>query len=115
MSDLMFDPPFDRPTAPSRPRRWTATRALAALSVGALLAGVVVAAPDAHAAAGAVSGTVYRDANNNGVKDAGEAGVAGVVIASAGAATTTASNGTWSLAVSGTTTVQAFTGWFRSR
>src|SRR5262249_43561375 len=45
---------------------------------------------------GAVSGFAYVDVNRNGVKDAGEAGIGGVVISGPGGTTTTAADGSYS-------------------
>ena len=44
------------------------------------VAGPVAFAPAANAATGTLSGTVYNDYNNNGVKDSGEPGVQGAVV-----------------------------------
>jgi hypothetical protein len=45
---------------------------------------------------GTISGFAYVDANRNGVKDAGEAGIAGVVISGPGGTATTAADGSYS-------------------
>ncbi|GAC1574252.1 MAG: hypothetical protein NVS3B9_5820 [Candidatus Doudnabacteria bacterium] len=82
----------------------------------------IVAAP-MHGSDGTftISGSVYNDANNNGIKDAGETGYAGATVTLSGAATataTSASDGSYSfpnlVAGSYTVTITAPTGYAAS-
>jgi len=86
----------------------------------ALLVGVavLVPAPSALAATLTISGYVYRDSNNNGVRDPGEAGVPGIRVrhGSGSVSTVTAADGGYTLTglpASGNVTVE--TGWLRSQ
>jgi len=53
------------------------------------------------AAAGTVSGTVYDDANDNGRRDPGEAGLAGVVISDGVSVTASRTDGTYRMEAAG--------------
>lgn len=64
-----------RQTAPPAPGTATATLSVSQTTVSGLLFG-----NQALAAAASVSGTKFVDSNSNGVRDAGEAGLAGVTI-----------------------------------
>jgi uncharacterized repeat protein (TIGR01451 family)/LPXTG-motif cell wall-anchored protein len=102
----------------ARPRQGSIVRTVvAAGTAGALmLAGLVAGAGAAQAASGSVTGAVYQDFNDNGARDAaagdfgGDTGVAGVTVTatdSAGAVVgtaTTAADGSYSIAASGTAT-----------
>ena len=94
-----------------KPRR--SLRTLALIGLLASVAPIANSLPplsSAHAAAGNITGTVYNDKNSNGSNDGSDTGVAGVSVSaydSAGTAvgtTTTAANGTYTLAVSSATT-----------
>lgn len=94
-----------RPYEKVRRGAWSALSVCVALAV--LLATWPMSLPVARAA-GTISGTVYRDFNLNGARDAGEVGVAGVTVtafdgggASQGTATSGA-DGTYALAANGT-------------
>ncbi len=81
-------------------------------------AATVLAVGSASAATITISGYVYRDLNDNGVRDPGEAGVPGIRVRQGSGAvfTTTAADGSYHLAgltTSGNMTVE--TGWFRSQ
>jgi hypothetical protein len=74
--------------------------------------------PSASAATLTISGYVYRDANDNGVRDPGEAGVAGIRVrhGSGSVSTVTSADGGYTLTglpASGNVTVE--TGWLRSQ
>ncbi|MGE3588499.1 MAG: hypothetical protein AB7L17_12310, partial [Ilumatobacteraceae bacterium] len=75
----------------------------------------VVDSFSAGAATGLISGTVYRDLDNDGVRDPREPGVAGVVVASGDVRDVTDSNGSWSFTQSGTVKLAVTTGWYRSQ
>lgn len=88
---------------------------LAALAIA--IAALLPLSP-AHAATLQISGYVYWDANNNGVRDAGEAGVPGIRVrhGSGQVSTITAADGSYTLAglpTTGNVTVE--TGWLRSQ
>ena len=68
-----------RPHSRSPPAAQCTSAAGVVLSL-ATLGTVLCTAPPRRSAAGVVSGTVYRDANNNGVRDAGEPGVGDIVV-----------------------------------
>jgi hypothetical protein len=84
--------------------------ALAAVGVGVM----VRSGADA---AGVVSGTVYRDANANGVRDRGEVGVGDIVVSAGSVSTVTSANGHWTLILDGgsASTVRVVTGWYRTQ
>src|SRR5262249_33922202 len=65
------------------------------LSVG-VAAGATSANNNFGYVTGAVSGFAYVDANRNAVKDAGEAGIAGVAITGPGGTATTGADGSYS-------------------
>jgi hypothetical protein len=74
-------------------------------------------AAGATAATGTVGGTVWRDQDGDGRRDAGEPGVSRVVIGRNGTSVraVTASDGTWSLTLpAGSVTLTALTGWLPS-
>jgi len=99
----------------ARPRARRSYRRVASLlALGTLGTVVLVTAQDAGAA-GIVSGTVYRDANNNGVRDNGEPGVGGIVVSAGEASTLTADDGTWSITATGSVNLRVTTGWYRSQ
>ena len=99
----------------ARPRTPRPLRRIAALlALGALGTVILTTAPDAGAA-GVVTGTVYRDANNNGVRDNGEPGVGGIVVSGGGTSTLTNSDGAWSMTFTGTVSLRIATGWYRSQ
>jgi hypothetical protein len=64
---------------------------------------------------GTASGVVYRDTNNNGVRDTTEVGVAGVVVSSPTGSTVTNGSGAWSLQITGKQKLEVFTGWYRTQ
>jgi hypothetical protein len=81
---------------------------------------VVVFAAPSYALPNQVDGTVYFDQNNNGIQDVGEPGLAGLLVRygtnSSAPQAITDTNGNYVLSgVSGTATVEVFTGWFRSQ
>ena len=80
-----------------------------------LVAGVIGFGVAQGAVTGTARGTVYRDANNNGRRDSGEVGVAGIVVQSPGAATVTNATGQWVLKVTGKQRIEVLTGWYRSQ
>lgn len=80
-----------------------------------LVAGVVGFGVAQGAVSGTAQGVVYRDANNNGRREAGELGVAGIVIQTANAATITNATGAWSLKITDKERIQVVTGWYRSQ
>ena len=102
---------------------WTRVRAGLGASVVVLVSAIGVCTPHSVAAASiTVSGVVYRDLDNDGVRDVGEPGVPGIrVHRSTGdgtPTTTTGADGTYVLpgltpATSGFINVE--TGWFRSQ
>lgn len=85
---------------------------------GLIVVGILMAAP-AHAAPNQLDGTVYWDQNGNGIHDAGEPGLEGLIVRFGGnsaPSTVTDVNGNYALTpVSGTATLEVFTGWFRSQ
>jgi SdrD B-like domain len=100
----------------------SAPRSVALAGAGALVLLVGVLGAPAQAASVTVSGWVYRDLDNDGIRDAAEPGVAGIrVHRNSGNGTPTATtdaNGHWSLTgitpgASGV--LQVETGWFRSQ
>jgi LPXTG-motif cell wall-anchored protein len=84
-----------------------------------VLAQAIATPPSAHAAPNQLEGTVYWDQNNNGVQDGGEPGLEGLVVRFGGnsaPSTVTDANGDYTLTgVSGTATLEVFTGWLRSQ
>lgn len=63
-----------------------------------------------------VSGTLYFDANADGVKDVGEAGVPGVIVSMGARSLTTDANGSYLFdAVSGVKSLRINTAWFRTQ
>jgi SdrD B-like domain len=74
--------PISTPVTPST----TVTEGLSQTTTGVNLAHAV----------GSLSGFAYEDSNRNGVKDAGEAGIGGVVITGPGGTRTTAADGSYS-------------------
>lgn len=102
---------------PSHPARRTLYRAAAATTLAATIVGTLAPSP-AHATGITISGYIYRDLNNNGVRDVGEAGVAGIRVRHGGFrnSTATAADGSYLLRdvpASGNLVVE--TGWFRSQ
>ena len=108
----------------SRSVTGTTTAILAGLAVlGLMIAWLSIptradSAPDKAAATVKVSGFVFYDQNDNGIRDAGEPGIAGLRIhdKSGDASTVTGSDGSYtftSLPASGY--LQVETGWFRSQ
>jgi uncharacterized repeat protein (TIGR01451 family) len=89
---------------------------IALIGLGAM--GVMTAAP-VQALPNQLDGTVYWDQNGNGVQDVGEPGLGGLIVRFGGnsaPSTTTDANGDYILTgVSGTATLEVFTGWFRSQ
>ncbi len=81
------------------------------IALNALVFGTSIGAPDTDVA----SGVVYRDLNNNGIRDAREPGVRGVVIATPQRSTSTNSRGQWKLEVARGEVLTVQTGWFRSQ
>ncbi|SDJ73591.1 Outer membrane protein assembly factor BamB, contains PQQ-like beta-propeller repeat [Nonomuraea maritima] len=77
---------------------YTTTLGLAAGVVGGPLASYAAAAIDPPEAT--VSGVVYVDANGDGQRNPGEAGLAGVRVSDGKVATTTAADGSYSLTIS---------------
>jgi Calcineurin-like phosphoesterase len=76
--------------------------ALLLLVSGAPGAAQAIPAPLARVAAGgAVSGLVFEDRNGNGLRDAGERGLAGVTVSDQEQVTRTDAEGRWSLAAGG--------------
>ncbi|WP_326769331.1 NPCBM/NEW2 domain-containing protein [Streptomyces sp. NBC_01591] len=72
--------------------------AVGALTLSCLAPQMAAAAPLAEgAAANTVTGTVFKDANGNGKRDAGEAPMAGVDVTDGAGWTTTGSDGSYSL------------------
>ncbi len=67
------------------------------------------------AAAGVVGGRVYHDVNNNGVRDAGEVGVANLMLMVGPGNTSTDSTGRWSVNITGAVKIRLVTGWYRSQ
>ncbi len=98
----------------ARRGRTAATVTLALVGLGAL--GGPGAGPAWSAATGSVSGTVYWDVDDDGVRDAGEAGLPGIVVRTATAATITDAAGRYAFSgVGSTVTVRVDTGWLRSQ
>jgi hypothetical protein len=86
-----------------------------ALTLACIPTVIGIGSPPAGAA-DQVSGYVYRDLNNNGVKDADEPGVAGVVLRTSAGAFITDANGYYVVPdVSSTLKIRADAGWFRSQ
>lgn len=83
----------------------------------AVLAALVLAVAGCDSSQVTLSGTVYRDLDGDGVRDAGEPGVAGLKVFLGSApdlAATTSDTGAWSLtAPASSSTIQIGTGWFR--
>ena len=98
---------------PKRARRFM-RRAATMVALGSLGTAFIATAPVANAA-GVVSGTVYRDANNNGVRDAGEPGVGNIVISAGASSVVTNANGAWAMTLVGNVEVRVVTGWYRSQ
>lgn len=101
---------------------WTSwgRRPLVALAVAAGLLltatgpGIATAAPTGTT--GTVSGTVYWDRDDDGVRDPGEEGLAGIVVRTTTGATITDSAGTYVLAgVRSSVTLKVDAGWLRSQ
>ena len=72
--------------------------AVLAIMLGGVLAFSSASPASAVLAGGSISGFVYQDTNNNGVKDAGEPGISGVTVTLSGdedAVTTTDANGSY--------------------
>lgn len=68
------------------------------------------------ATAGVLSGTVFHDVNNNGLRDVGEVGIPGVVVNAFGPAVVTDIDGHWTMNVAGKDLkVRVSTGWYRSQ
>jgi hypothetical protein len=99
-----------RPGRASRSYRAAAV----ALSLG-VLGSVLVTTVSSGSAAGVVSGTVYRDLNNNGVRENAEPGVVGLVVSSGTTSTVTDVNGAWSMSLTGSAEVRLATGWYRTQ
>ncbi len=76
---------------------------------------VAVGAAQGAPQTGFATGVVYADTNNNGTRDASEAGVPGLTVSSPTASTVTDSSGAWSLAITGRQVLQVMTGWHRSQ
>ena len=102
-------------------RRGTTTRrgrrVTAGLATGMLLfAGIGVASPPpVSAGSGLISGTVYRDLDNDGIRDFSEPGVPGVVISTGATTSRSDASGAWSIHAWGPVDVRVSTGWYRSQ
>jgi hypothetical protein len=91
-------------------RRGVLVAALAVASV------VPIGLPVASAASDTITGTVYRDIDDDGVHDPQEPGLAGVVLRSGTRAAITDASGNYLLTgISGTVNIRADAGWFRSQ
>ncbi len=97
--------------ASSRFRRLAILGVVTVAAVNVAIIGVASSATPT----GTASGVVYRDANNNGVRDATEVGVAGIVVSSPTTSTVTNGSGAWSLQITGKQQVQVYTGWYRTQ
>jgi hypothetical protein len=64
---------------------------------------------------GTASGTIYRDVNDNGVRDRGEPGVPGIVVQTGSTATITNDRGAWTLPITERQRIDVLTGWYRSQ
>ncbi|HVQ87711.1 MAG TPA: SdrD B-like domain-containing protein [Actinomycetes bacterium] len=90
--------------------------AAVAISAAVLVGAAAVPSVPAVAASDVVSGYVYRDLDNDGVRDAGELGVRGVVIRSGRNATITDSSGFYAFSgVTAPINLRADSGWFRTQ
>ncbi|MFE9043406.1 PQQ-binding-like beta-propeller repeat protein [Streptomyces sp. NPDC007818] len=89
-------PSLLKPAPRARPLRVSVVGALVAAS---LTPGVAAAGTSAAAAAVTVGGTVFRDANANGVRDAGEPGMAGISVTDGAVWATTGADGSYSIAI----------------
>ncbi len=97
--------------AASRFRRLAVLGVVTVAAVNVAIIGVASSATPT----GTASGVVYRDANNNGVRDATEVGVAGIVVSSPTTSTVTNGSGAWSLQITGKQQLQVYTGWYRTQ
>ena len=103
-----------RPNSSLRRSQGSPRRTVLLLALGTLGSVLITASPDVTAD-GVVSGTVYQDANNNGVHDPAEPGVPGVIVAAGASSTLTNADGAWSMSLSGEVRVRVVTGWYRSQ
>ncbi len=81
----------------------------------ALVAGLGAAASTSHADRAEAFGTVYRDLDHDGVRDADEPGIAGIVVTSERHSTVTDADGGWRLAVEPRERITVLTGWYRTQ
>ncbi len=96
------------------PRAPSVRRLLAVVAV--IGAGLFSYSAASSAIAGVLSGTVYHDLNNNGVRDLGEVGVPGVVVNASGPAVVTDADGRWTMSVAPKEhKMRVSTGWYRSQ
>jgi hypothetical protein len=94
-------------------RAWWRTGLVAVLALSPL---ATVGLTTASAAGDSVTGVVYRDLDDDGVHDAGEPGLPGIVLRSGSRSAITDANGVYSFSnISSTINIRADAGWFRSQ
>jgi hypothetical protein len=93
------------------------SRCLAIIAITMLIAAVGAMAPSgASAAEDVVSGTVYRDLNDDGVRSTDEPGLPGIVLRAGNRSAITDLSGSYSFTnVTQTISIRADAGWFRSQ